>query len=174
MTSAHYLRQEEYLRRLLHRFATYLGSRIEVTDAEIEKFILAQPRSVVALIQNQDGRFLAVSRPNRPNDLGLPGGKIDPGELPEEAIVREVLEETGLTINEPSRWQHCYTRIDPTDGRVTWCYYFTWWSGEPRQCEEGVLVKWVDSGELVADHCTFREYNRGLLEMMASLKESAR
>ena len=53
-----------------------------------------------------DGQTLMVYRNKKPNDMhagkwnGL-GGKIEAGETPEECVVREVLEESGLTIHNP-------------------------------------------------------------------------
>lgn len=35
------------------------------------------------------------------NKWGLPGGKFDPGETPEEAVVREVFEETSIRLPKP-------------------------------------------------------------------------
>lgn len=58
--------------------------------------------AVTALLV-KDELVLAVSRKNNPNDFGLPGGKIDPGETPEGALFREVSEETGLNVGE-FRW----------------------------------------------------------------------
>lgn len=52
--------------------------------------------AVVALVFSPEGKVLAVSRKDDPNDLGLPGGKAEDGETPFEAVVREVEEETGL------------------------------------------------------------------------------
>ncbi|MEC7761936.1 MAG: NUDIX hydrolase [Pseudomonadota bacterium] len=46
----------------------------------------------------RDGHVLLVRRRNPP-DAGLwgyPGGKVDPGETPEQAAVRELAEETGV------------------------------------------------------------------------------
>ena len=54
----------------------------------------------------QDGHTLMVYRNKKPNDIhqgkwnGL-GGKFEPGESPEECVVREVREESGLEIRSP-------------------------------------------------------------------------
>jgi len=58
------------------------------------------PQTVAVAVIAQDGRVLLV---HRCADDGapawvLPGGKLEPGESPETAAVREVLEETGLTV----------------------------------------------------------------------------
>jgi 8-oxo-dGTP pyrophosphatase MutT (NUDIX family) len=48
-------------------------------------------------ILQQDGRILLVRRP-RYNDWSLPKGKVDSGETPLKAAIREVREETGYTV----------------------------------------------------------------------------
>lgn len=50
-----------------------------------------------AVIQDADGRVLLCHR--RDMDLwNLPGGRVEAGELPTEAVIRETREETGLEI----------------------------------------------------------------------------
>jgi acetyl-CoA carboxylase carboxyl transferase subunit beta len=60
-----------------------------------------EPRLAVgAVVLREDGAVLLVRRA-RPPSVGswtLPGGKVEEGETPEDAIVREVLEETGLRV----------------------------------------------------------------------------
>ncbi|OYU16338.1 MAG: 8-oxo-dGTP diphosphatase MutT [Alphaproteobacteria bacterium PA4] len=54
----------------------------------------------VALIDS-DGRILMAQRPAGKSFAGLwefPGGKLEPGEAPEAALVRELAEELGITV----------------------------------------------------------------------------
>ncbi|MDB5440323.1 MAG: hydrolase [Caulobacteraceae bacterium] len=51
---------------------------------------------VAAIVHDREGRVLIQARPE--GDFSLPAGAIEPGESPAQAIVREVREETGLTV----------------------------------------------------------------------------
>jgi 8-oxo-dGTP diphosphatase len=55
---------------------------------------------VGAVIQDQAGRLLLIRRRNEPGAglWSLPGGRIEPGESDQQAIVREVREETSLVV----------------------------------------------------------------------------
>lgn len=53
--------------------------------------------NVVAMIVNSRGRILILKRAKAANHWQLPQGGVDRGELPRQAVLREVLEETGLT-----------------------------------------------------------------------------
>ncbi|WP_281857256.1 8-oxo-dGTP diphosphatase MutT [Litoreibacter halocynthiae] len=60
--------------------------------------------SAVALI-DADGRVLLAQRPEGKSMAGLwefPGGKVEPGETPEHALIRELQEELGINT-----WQSC-------------------------------------------------------------------
>ncbi len=57
----------------------------------------------VALV-DADGRVLVSERPAGKQLAGLwefPGGKVEPGERPEETLIRELAEELGITVAEP-------------------------------------------------------------------------
>lgn len=55
---------------------------------------------VGALVRDGAGRLLLVRRANEPGRglWSLPGGRVEPGESAEQALVREVREETGLLV----------------------------------------------------------------------------
>jgi len=60
--------------------------------------------SAVALI-DRDGRVLIAERPEGKSMAGLwefPGGKVEPGETPETALIRELQEELGI-----GTWESC-------------------------------------------------------------------
>ena len=60
------------------------------------------PLTLVGIgVIRRDGRFLIQERPVGKVYAGyweFPGGKVEPGETPAEAVVRECLEETGLVV----------------------------------------------------------------------------
>jgi 8-oxo-dGTP diphosphatase len=56
---------------------------------------------VAAALVDGDGRVLVQQRPEGLPMAGLwefPGGKVEPGELPEAALIRELHEELGITV----------------------------------------------------------------------------
>ena len=59
---------------------------------------------VAAALVDTDGRVLIAQRPQGKALAGLwefPGGKVDPGERPETALIRELDEELGIKVEEP-------------------------------------------------------------------------
>jgi 8-oxo-dGTP diphosphatase len=57
-------------------------------------------RCVGAVVHDDSGRLLLIQRGHDPHRgmWSLPGGRIEPGESAEQALVREVREETGLDV----------------------------------------------------------------------------
>jgi 8-oxo-dGTP diphosphatase len=58
---------------------------------------------VAAALIDPDGRVLIAQRPEGKTLAGLwefPGGKLEPGERPEAALIRELHEELGITVQE--------------------------------------------------------------------------
>ena len=58
-------------------------------------------QAAVAILQNEKGEILFCRRSAKGSGAGLwefPGGKVEPGESPQECVVRECREELGITI----------------------------------------------------------------------------
>ena len=73
----------------------YGSSYIKNIRSKIGSSILLIP-SVAAIILNENKELLLHEKENEP--WSLPAGMIEPNESPKDAIIREVLEETGLII----------------------------------------------------------------------------
>jgi len=104
---------------------------------------------------------LSVSRKGHYDDLGLPGGKIDPGETPEQALIREVKEETDIDV---IRCVPVFEDADRVEGGV--CkpcrtYLVTSWTGVHR-AREDAAVAFVSKERLQQDTNTFNAYNKKL------------
>jgi 8-oxo-dGTP diphosphatase len=104
----------------------------------------------VALI-DQDNRILLAQRPEGKQLAGLwefPGGKVEPGERPEETLIRELREELGITVKEaclaPLTFaSHAYESFH----LLMPLYACRRWDGFV-QSLEGQALKWVKPQEL--------------------------
>jgi ADP-ribose pyrophosphatase YjhB (NUDIX family) len=57
---------------------------------------------IFAIVRDERGRMLCVRRAHEPRDWTLPGGKMDKGESPFDALEREVKEESGCVVRATS------------------------------------------------------------------------
>jgi 8-oxo-dGTP diphosphatase len=57
-----------------------------------------RPAAFGILVRGEEIALVEVTTPGKPLWRDLPGGGIDPGETPEQAVVREFAEETGLRV----------------------------------------------------------------------------
>lgn len=111
----------------------------------------------------KDGLILSISRRDDKTKFGLPGGKLEPGETPMQAAIRETLEETGVTVEVCSEF---FRREESNiSGEVffTYCYRAMTWDGIPQDSEEGI-VKWLTTNELTVTHGAFPDYNKAMLD----------
>lgn len=104
---------------------------------------------VAGVLVRPDGRFLLASRPVGKVYAGyweFPGGKIEPGEAPYAALVRELQEELAITVTAATPWlvqqfvyPHAHVRLR--------FYRVSAWQGEP-QAQEGQQLNWQPPGQL--------------------------
>ena len=116
------------------------------------------------------GKVLIVRRARKP-ELGvytLPGGVVEAGETLEEAVRREVREETALDIEPVTLSGHREVVIRDAQGRterhfVILCFAARWLSGEPQLNDELDEARWIDPADLAGLKTT-----EGLAEIVAA------
>ena len=106
--------------------------------------------SAAALI-DADGRVLLAQRPQDKAMAGLwefPGGKIETGETPEEALIRELQEELGISTVTSCLAPLAFASHDyPDNHLILLLYACRRWQGEPVH-QEGGQVTWVRAARL--------------------------
>ncbi len=111
------------------------------------------PRQTTLCYLERDGKYLILHRTKKEHDengdkwIGV-GGKFEYGESPEECAMREVKEETGLTMLNPL-FRGLVTFVSDEWG-VEYMHLFTCteFTGELIECDEGDLV-WLPKEELL-------------------------
>lgn len=84
------------------------------------------PKDVAVLLFVMRGGEALLIRKKRglgAGKINAPGGRIEPGETPEQAAIRETQEEVGVTPSEPRRRGHL--RFQFVDGYSVECYVFS-------------------------------------------------
>lgn len=101
---------------------------------------------VAAALEDGEGRILVQQRPVGTQMAGLwefPGGKMEEGETPEAALVRELDEELGIIVD-PANLAPAHFASVPLEGRhlLLLLYRCTRWSGEPVAYQASAL-QWL-------------------------------
>jgi ADP-ribose pyrophosphatase YjhB (NUDIX family) len=117
-----------------------------------------KPNSIVialsALVLDDTGRLLMIRRTD--NDKhAIPGGRHELGETMTEAVIRETIEETGITVEVTGLigiYSNPHHVMAYDDGEVrqefSICFRARPISGEPRTSNESSEVRWVDPARL--------------------------
>ena len=108
---------------------------------------------VAAALVDPDGRVLIAQRPEGKAMAGLwecPGGKMEAGEAPEDALIRELAEELGITVRAPclapfTFASHAYEAFH----LLMPLFACRVWKGTP-QAREGQAFKWLKPVEMFA------------------------
>jgi len=119
---------------------------------EIEGGIILMKLATLCYIEKEN-QYLMLHRTKKENDMhkdlwvGL-GGKFEVGESPEDCVVREVFEESGLQIQNP-KIRGILTFPNDFNGEDWYVFLFvaTEFTGEVQSCKEGRLV-WAKKDQL--------------------------
>jgi len=102
--------------------------------------------TVLCLIEDGDKILLQNREKKDWRGYTLPGGHVEPGESFVDAVIREMKEETGLTILNPRLVGVKQFPIE--NGRyVVLLFKATWWSGDLISSDEGQM-EWIEYSEL--------------------------
>jgi 8-oxo-dGTP diphosphatase len=119
----------------------------------------------------RDGRVLVAQRAKAGASQGLftlPGGVVEVGETLHQAVVREIAEETGITIEPVALAGQREFITRDADGRVArhfviLCFAARWLAGEGRPNDELAELRWLRPAELSALRTT-----EGLVDIVAA------
>lgn len=102
--------------------------------------------TVLCLIHNEKQYLLQDRVKEDWKGLTLPGGHVENSESIVDAVIREMKEETGLTVTNPKL---CGVKQFPIDGGryIVFLFTATEYSGELISSDEGAMC-WVDKDEL--------------------------
>ena len=140
-----------------------------VAESDLRKYP-RRPYVAVSAAIVRDGKVLLVRRARNParNLYTLPGGAVEIGETLTEAVVREVREETALTVEPVALAGHREVIVRDAEGRaerhfVILCYAARWRSGEVVLNDELDDARWLAPAELTGLRTT-----DGLAEIVAA------
>ena len=92
-------------------------------------------------------QYRSPERYKKWSGYAFPGGHIEKGESLAESVIREVYEETGLTITDPKLVAVKDWPLDDGGRYIVFCYKATEFTGQLRSSEEGE-VSWVEKDQL--------------------------
>lgn len=107
--------------------------------------------AVKGIIRRNDGKILVLKRSNKddhkPGVWETVGGGMDKEESPQEALIREISEETGLLVNVGSPFNIFTFKKDTGEFKVGMTFLCEYVGGEVTLSDEHTEYRWIDPKE---------------------------
>ncbi len=120
----------------------------------MDKRVYPRKLVVAGLLTNGDGQILITQRcPDQafPNQWEFPGGKVEAGEAPIEALRRELMEEIGASVHLGRIWDVLYHRYD--DFELVMLMYHCWLRrGERVECRSVQSYAWCRPQDVIGHY----------------------
>ena len=118
-----------------------------VRDVDWENWPAEMPATLMFIKQGDQVLLIEKQRGIGAGKINGPGGKIDPGETPEECVIREVQEELHITVKDPIKMGELF--FDMSDIPNIHCHVFigTEFEGEPTSTDEAIPM-WSKISEI--------------------------
>jgi len=118
-----------------------------------------QPIIAVGAVVVHQEQILLIRRGKEPaqGEWAIPGGRVELGETMREAAVREVMEETGISIR-PGELVYSFETIESdSDDRIRFHYVIfdfmaEYQSGEPHAQDDALDARWVSATDIHTYH----------------------
>lgn len=135
---------------------------------------MTQPTiGVIALLQDNEGQFLIAQRPadkSGPYLWEFPGGKLESGEDPPQALARELFEEVGIHVSPQNLKPFTFTTFPSLNSHVLLLFYLCkQWEGEPYPKENQPRLEWVALKDL--SQYPMYEANKPLIDRLINCKD---
>ena len=114
-----------------------------------------QPVIAVGAVVVHKNRLLLIQRGKEPakGEWAIPGGRVELGETMHAAVVREIMEETGISIL-PGKLVYAFETIQPDpQGRIRFHYVIfdfmaQYLAGEPTPRDDAKDARWVSADDI--------------------------
>lgn len=146
----------------------------------VRRFYPNQPVVGVGAIIVCNGKILLEKRKGEPGKgkWSVPGGLVELGETTENAVIREVKEETGLDVADPQLIDVMDNIVRDENGEIKYHfviidYFLRLKGGEPKAADDAEELKWIPLNEVEKFDLTktfraFLQRNSGKLEKLNS------